>query len=148
MLNARATSEAGVQCVALKLLSMGARIYLKKAGNKTTIVASRIDGSGTFYISTRARSTGDWQTSIKYGSIASAQHDDNSFWVFVDLSRESPCFYIVQEKWIAKDIFDTHQACLAKHGGKRSRNDSSLHHAIALDRIHQWRDRWDQLGIE
>ena len=147
-MNARATSEAGVQFTALKLLALGARIYLKKTGNKTTIVASTISGSRTICISTRARTTGDWQTSIEYGRATSAKHEEKNFWVFVDLALKSPRFYVVPEWWIANNIYETHQAYIASHGGKRARNDKSLHHAIALNRIQRWSDQWDQLGID
>lgn len=61
--------------------------------------------------------------------------------------RALPEYFVVPEKWIQKDIDAAYAAYLKRHGGKRARTPGSTHHAIRKDRVEQWRDRWDLLGI-
>ena len=72
-----------------------------------------------------------------------------SFWILVDLPKDGsgPDYYIVPSWWMENDIFTAHQNYLAKHEGRRPKNDDSTHHSTPPTRIQQWKDRWDILGI-
>jgi hypothetical protein len=71
----------------------------------------------------------------------------SAFWVFVDLAERQPAFYVAPEWWVRNDIYEAHRAYLARHGGHRAQTEDSTYHAIQPDRVHQWRDRWDQLEL-
>ncbi|MGH9185777.1 MAG: hypothetical protein ACRD0U_08210 [Acidimicrobiales bacterium] len=73
--------------------------------------------------------------------------DESAFWAFVDLSTEHPTYYFAPQSWMRNDIYETHAAFLARHGGSRPHSPESAHHGITVARIEQWRDRWDLLGI-
>jgi hypothetical protein len=45
------------------------------------------------------------------------------------------------------DIHRAHEAFLAEHGGTRPLNPKSTHHGIGTERVAEWRDRWDLLGL-
>jgi hypothetical protein len=100
----------------------------------------------SLYVKTRRR--GDWQTTVGHGQPRSQDDDETNYWVFVDLTEERPAYYIVPEWWIENDIFETFQAYLARHGGRRALSPSSTHHGIKTQRIAQWRSRWDLVGLE
>jgi len=63
-------------------------------------------------------------------------------------NKAKPEFYIMPEWWIANDIHERHAAYLKRYGGKRKHGGDSTHHSINLDRIAQWKDRWDILGLD
>jgi hypothetical protein len=67
--------------------------------------------------------------------------------VLVDLRLAAPKYFVMPEWWIKNDIYDAHADYLAAHGGVRPGKPDSLHHAIPVARVDQWRDRWDVLGI-
>lgn len=56
-------------------------------------------------------------------------------------------FYVVPRWWIENDIFRAHNEYLARHGGQRANNPDATHHRIPTDRVIQWKDRWDLLGL-
>jgi len=70
----------------------------------------------------------------------------NEYWVFVDLEN-TPRYWIVPDSVIRKNIHDAHQEYLKKHGGHRAVNDASNHHSIKEDRLNEWAEMWDILGI-
>jgi hypothetical protein len=45
------------------------------------------------------------------------------------------------------DIYKAHQAYLARHEGKRPKNEESKHHAIDEKRLDEWLGRWEILDI-
>jgi hypothetical protein len=91
----------------------------------------------------KTRSMGDWRK----GTPRRLEEDESQFWLFVDLTVEPPAYYIVPESWIETDIYEKHQQALARHGGTRPCNPRSTHHGIATERVTDWRDRWDLLGL-
>ena len=95
----------------------------------------------------RTRRTGTWQASVSEGAAEPVPPPLATFWVFVDLSAEPVAFYIARDEWVRRDIFDAHQAYLARHGGHRAKNDASDHHAVRLERLTGHRDAWDKLGL-
>lgn len=144
----RSTSETGISLVTDRLLIYGAHdVTIRKEGNKSKIIASNANRTRTIYISTRTRTAGTWQTSIDYGQPSEEKKDETNFWVFVDLTLKDPQFYIVPEWWIINNIHEVYQEYLSRHGGERSRTGDSKHHAIAIERIEQWHNRWNLLGI-
>ncbi|WP_345379339.1 hypothetical protein [Pseudonocardia yuanmonensis] len=90
-----------------------------------------------------SRRRGDWQSSIKEGDGQGAAW---RFWVFVDLAHE-PRFWMLPEPEVVAGIRDRHREYLARHGGRRSVNDYSLHCAIRTSDVAHGADRWDLLGL-
>lgn len=112
------------------------------------VIASDADHVRRVTIQVKTRTSGTWHARVPRDAQQSLPVDDESaFWVFVDLSAESPAYLVAPRWWIRNDIFETHTAFLARHGGVRPMSPESSHHAITLARIEQWRDRWDVLGI-
>lgn len=66
--------------------------------------------------------------------------------IFVDLTRDYPDFYVAPAQWVRDDVKRHHEAWLESKGGVRPRNPASEHHALELDRIKQWHQRWDVLA--
>jgi hypothetical protein len=98
------------------------------------------------YVKTRA--TGTWQTDVRKGTPTPESPDETRFWLFVDFTESPTTFYIAPEWWVENDIYQTYQADLARFGGSRPRSPGSTHHGIPKERISQWRERWDLLGLE
>ena len=93
-----------------------------------------------------ARASGTWQSNTNYGD-AYAPEESGRFWIFVDLIRPQPAFYIAPEWFVKRDIARTHAEYLARNGGERAITKDSTHHQISLPRIQQWRDRWHVVGL-
>jgi hypothetical protein len=145
------TARAGEHFVAAELNRRGA-YAVTFAGNMPGIdlLASDRGRTRTVSIQVKTRRSGSWHSSIGEGRASTGVDDDDSrFWVFVDLgdAYAPPRYYIVRDAWIRHDIYEAHQAYIAKHGGQRAKNPTSLHHAIYLARIEQWEDRWDLLNL-
>lgn len=90
-----------------------------------------------------AKRRGTWQTSTRYGQEIAPPEMAGRLWIFVDLGGPQSEYYVVPESWMVEDIHAVHAAYLANHGGRRARSPKSTHHAIDVDRIAQWKDRWD-----
>lgn len=142
------TARAGKYYVAAEINRRGANAVTLTDDTRNTEVRAW-DDADTRQINIRVRSRrfGMWQTTIGEGRPSEPVGNETSFWIFVDLSAHTPEFYIVPEWWIRNDIYRAHQEYLEKHGGVRPRTHDSQHHGIALDRIQQWKDRWDILGV-
>lgn len=89
---------------------------------------------------------GDWQSSIRDGDTVAT--DGRRLWVFVDFGRPEPRYYVVPEREVVTGIRVRHQAYLARNGGRRVLNDSSLHCAIKVHDVASWAGRWDLLGLD
>ena len=148
-MRAKSIFETGLELVGNKLRDLGAHhVHLYEEGNRTYLVASNADRSRTVWILTRTRAKGTWQTSIDYGHPCKVKPSETNFWIFVDLqSSFDGEFYVVPESWISNDIYQTHDAYISRHDYKRLKTEDSKHHAIAKERIKQWRDRWDRLKL-
>jgi hypothetical protein len=77
----------------------------------------------------------------------SADPAEDSFWIFVDLSSKHPEYFAVPRWWIRNNIWEVHTAYLARDEQERGHPRESDHHGIPVNRIEQWRARWDILGI-
>jgi hypothetical protein len=89
-----------------------------------------------------------WHASIDDGRLCKEQEDESNYWVFVDLTvPKSPDYFVIPDWWIRNNIYETHQAYLEDHGGRRPGNQNSKHSAVLSEHIKQWKNRWDILGI-
>jgi Holliday junction resolvase-like predicted endonuclease len=99
-------------------------------------------------IQVKTKTAGSWHANI--GRDAHPRNEDPTeerFWIFVDLNQDRPEYYIAPAWWVQNDIFEHHRAYLERHGGKRAINNESQHHAIQVNRLLDWKARWDILGI-
>jgi len=140
-------NERGITAVVAEVVRRGGKARVERYGNKKEIIATSDRGAGEVVLVVRARTWGDWQTSIAYGEPRKPEEHPTRFWVLVDLDPDATKFYIVPEWWIANDIHEKHQVYLDAHGGSRAVNDESNHHRIETERVSQWAGRWDQLRL-
>jgi hypothetical protein len=146
-------ARAGEHFVAAELNRRGA-YAVTFAGNmpKIDIIACNQDQSRTVHIQVKSKHSRTWQTSI-VGAEEMVEPSDplaeTVFWVFVDLGNldAPPRYWIVPSWWIRNNIYQTHNAYLARHGGTRARNPNSKHHAIDERRVAAWEAKWEVLGI-
>ncbi|WP_145489945.1 hypothetical protein [Yersinia rohdei] len=142
------TAELGQLKVLEKLMSLGARnTAVQREGNNKSFIKFDAPNGKTYKVTTRAKTSGTWQTSTNYGAPCALDKNDNEFWVFIDLEREPNVFYIAPLSWIRNDIYEAHQVYLEKHDGHRAQNDGSTHHAISVKRIVGWESKWAQMGF-
>jgi hypothetical protein len=143
------TGQAGQFFVAAELNRRGA-YAVTLAGNmpRVDLLASNMNQTHTVSIQVKSRASGTWQSSTKE---IDREPTEDHFWILVDFEKKSlsdlPDYYIIPDKWMRQDIKKHHDAYLKKHGGKRKGGGESDHHSIGVDRIKQWKDRWDILGV-
>jgi hypothetical protein len=142
------TARGGEYFVAAEINHRGANA-VTLTGNAPHIDVLAWDNQGTrrVNIQVKTRRSGSWHTSIREGGQSGENLDETTFWIFVDLSKQAPDYYVVPDWWIRNDIWKAHTAYLERHGGQRPGNPNSQHHGIRLDRIVEWKDRWDLLRI-
>lgn len=73
--------------------------------------------------------------------------DEDSYWVFVDLGGEHPVYYIVPRWWVRNNIWHEHRAFFARYELKYGHPRESNHHGIRVERVEEWRGRWEVLRI-
>lgn len=144
-------ARAGEYFVGAELNKRGA-FAVTFAGNmpKIDLIACNQDQSRTIHIQVKTKRGGrTWHSSIVDSQPMSPPIDETNFWVFVDLGDldKNPRYWVVPDWWIRDNIYATHQAYLARHGGTRPRNSDSKHHAINESRLEEWQGRWDILGL-
>jgi hypothetical protein len=137
--------RAGAEQVIAEIRRRGGSATLIR-GRRARVHASGADGR-TVVIRVKTKTRGTWQASIGDGRPTEETQSADQFWVLVDVGHDEAEFYITPAGWMQRDIGATHQEYLARHGGHRAENDESNHHAIGLDRVEQWKDRWDILGM-
>jgi hypothetical protein len=141
------TAEQGFFAIQSAIERLGGRnIIARKEGSRRFFTFTSPDGN-TYKITTRAKRSGTWQTSITYGKPRKENLLEKEYWVFVDLAFDPPKFYPVPLWWIENNIYEVHQEYLKRNQGHRPRNDDSNHHGIPLKRIEQWKDAWAALGF-
>jgi len=111
------------------------------------LLASDAEHERTVTVQIKTKTSGDWQTSIKRGVEWKKDPKDKRYWVLVDLGTPAPTYFVMPAYWIENDILQTYREYIARHGGKRVKNEASTHHSITRKRVEQWRDRWDLLGL-
>jgi len=125
-----------------KLKSIGfTDIKSDKDGRRKCIIINQNHRKIKIYFNSRYK--GDWQPSIKFSDNCNPNEKNNKFWIFIDVPDNE--FYVVPERWMARQIYDSHQKYIEKYGGKRKINNDSLHHKTTHDQIKQWKDSWDLL---
>jgi hypothetical protein len=95
----------------------------------------------------RVKTAGDWQVSTDFGVPHKPEGDPTSFWILVDLRESVPHYFVAPAWWVENNIYEEHQAYLKRHGGHRAISPDSKHHRITDDRVEEWRERWEILGI-
>ena len=112
------------------------------------IIASDAEYVRRVTVQVKTRRAGSWHARVPRDAEQGLPiEDESALWAFVDLSTSTPAYFIAPRWWVRNDIYEAHNAFLARHGGVRPQTPESSHHAIASARIEQWRDRWDVLGI-
>jgi hypothetical protein len=147
----RQVGRAGEYFVVAELNKRGA-FAVPFAGNmpKIDIIACNSDESRAVYIQVKTKRGGStWHSSIIGSYPMMPRSDERNFWVFVDLGglEDHPRYWVVPDWWIKNDIYQTHQAYLEKHGGKRPNNSQSTHHAIDEKRLNKWQGHWEILKV-
>lgn len=146
--NNHQVNRAGRNYVAAELHRRAAEdVVIGQKRSEPDVRASNHDRSRTVEITVKAKTRGDWQPSIDSGHPRQPEEDPTEFWVLVDLGRQAPIYFVMPSWWIENNIYEVHQAYLARHGGHRAVTDESKHHGLAQERVEEWRNRWDILGI-
>lgn len=143
-------NEAGAHLIAAKLLLLGwpsgsFLIYGPRECGVPNRYRVRVQNRAGDKLSLRprVRRSGTWYEPADYRA-----ENDDAYPVFVDLAEGGLAFYVVPPHWLEQDIRTRHQQYLDEHQGHRARNDASKHHAVELEHIEQWRDRWDLIEGE
>lgn len=142
-----ATNRRGLDLVVAEIERRGGRGWIISEGRRREIHATGSDSRREVAIQVKARTRGDWQTSIEYGRQRNLEEMPSRFWILVDLQPSKPLYYVVPEWWIQNDIWTVHHRYIDPRGGHRAVNDDSVHHSIGTSRVADWLDRWDELGI-
>ena len=140
------TNRAGEHALVGELSRRGASSIEVIPGRRRVLKV--VHRGRAYTLRVKARRSGTWQARTSDGEPRAEEIEPTRFWVFVDLAERPPMLYIAPDWWVRNDIFLAHREYLARHGGHRARTDESTHHAVPLDRITEWRDRWDQLGLD
>ena len=85
------------------------------------LLASDANHDRVISIQVKTKTSGTWQTSTTRGNRRRAPEAETKYWVFVDLGKEQPGFYIVPKWWIENDIFKAHNKYLKEFGGTAPR---------------------------
>ena len=147
-MNAQQVGRAGEMFVAAEIHRRGG-YAVTFAGNMPgiDILASSLADSRRISIQVKTKRSGTWHARFRDGAECAEDPVESSFWVFVDLGDEHPEYFIAPRWWIRNDIWQDASAYLALYEKKHGHARESDHHAIAVSRMGQWRDRWDVLGI-
>lgn len=144
----QAVARNGRALVTQELERRGAKV-LATGGAPIRYLAVSTPGSRRpVRVRVKTRQSGTWQAQASDGNAASVAPPTPTFWVFVDASQHPPQFFIASDEEVRRDIYEHHQLYLARHGGHRAENDASNHHAIRLERVAPWKDRWHLLGLD
>ncbi|TVR76278.1 MAG: hypothetical protein EA415_01415 [Sphaerobacteraceae bacterium] len=97
-------------------------------------------------VKTKSSTSHNWHAHLHEAEPTS---DQRRVWALVDVSSTSEqlsSVFVVPEEWMVEDIKRAHEAFLQSHGGTRPVTPDSDHHAIARDRVEQWKDAWHVLS--
>jgi hypothetical protein len=141
-------AEQGRRAVSEELQRRGAVIREAKRGNVSLLEIRSPDPSARRLLRVKTRTSGTWQGSMADADPAARSTLPETYRVFVDLEDSSaPMFFIVPDQWMRRDIHVAHESYLARHGGQRAVTKDSTHYAIDYDRVVEWHDRRDLLGL-
>ena len=148
-MNPQQVGRAGELYVAAEIHRRGG-YAVTFAGNMPSIdmLACDITKSRRISIQVKTRSAGSWHA--HFGRDAAQCSEDPaeaSFWIFVDLSSEHPEYFVAPRWWVRNNIWEIHTTYLARWEREHGHPRKSQHHGIQVNRIEQWRGRWDILRI-
>ena len=146
----QSTAQLGRELVEKELIKHGVRFVTQvQHGRQIYLKVENKAISRTLFIKTKTRCSGSWHARTTDGDLVDKVENETYFWVFVDLSDgiESAAYYIIPGWWIRRDIYKAHAEWLAQHGGERPVTKDSDHHAVPLERIEEWGERWDVLKL-
>jgi hypothetical protein len=124
---ARFYAAAAIATQGHRVELIGPRTRLSVNGRIVQVLSRRQPGS-------------PWQANAHRPTV-----EDAEAVIFVDLTEETPEYYLAPASWVQQDIRSHHEAWLASVGGRRPRNPDSDHTAIPMQRLRQWYQRWDLL---
>jgi hypothetical protein len=141
-------NEAGAHLIAAKLLLLGFpsesfHIYgPRECGVSNRYRVRLLNRAGDkLGLRPRVRRSRTWYEPSDYRA-----ESDDAYPVYIDLAEGGLDFYVVPPQWLEENIRAIHEAYLAENDGHRPRNDMSKHHAVKLEDIEQWRERWDLIA--
>jgi hypothetical protein len=148
-LTSQQVAKAGQHLVAARLFLAGARaVRFDVHGLRTELVVENDAGREVARVKAKTKRAGTWQPSLTEARHPADERGVPRYWVLVDLAdAREPEFFVVPGPWIQNDIRKTHDAAIARHGGRRERTQNSTHHALAGNRVEQWRERWDLVKL-
>ena len=147
------TAEIGRSFVEKELIRLGAAVHIEKRGNMFRFHSSNPNETRNVEIRVKTKTgNGNWHSDIKEGRSIDPIPDlvkETAFWIFVDLNNYAvaPNYFVVPDSWMRNNIDVTHKEYIRKYGGKRKKNDKSTHHSINRERISDWENRWDLIGL-
>ena len=146
-MKAKNTSEQGFNVALAELKKRGASdLKEQREGRKKYIVYRGIDGK-EYKILTRSKNSPTWQTDISYGKPCSEKENETVFWLFIDLQDNPASFYPVSSSWISNDVYEVHQKYIQRNNGKRKFNNDSTHHSIRIERVKNFKNQWNKIGL-
>lgn len=142
------TARAGEYFVAAELSRRGAyAVTFAGSMPQIDILASNVERTRTVSIQVKTRRSGTWHASTDEGQPCRPDPNETHFWVLVDLGSTAASYYVVPGWWMRNNIFEVHQAYLAKHGGRQKINPEAKHHGIDAGRLAEWKGRWEILKL-
>ncbi|MGA9872259.1 MAG: hypothetical protein WBQ44_14105 [Rhodococcus sp. (in: high G+C Gram-positive bacteria)] len=134
-------SEQGIRAFIGAVVMHGGRAERLTTSRRNPVRVWGVDGSSCI-VRVRTKAAGDWKARRQDESLAS---DDtgSSYWVFVDLGRPEPAFFMVSSEEMAADIKGEVDLWV-QDSPLRTRTG---HHAIAVGRVQHGYDRWSLLGL-
>jgi hypothetical protein len=147
-MNSHEVNRQARQLVEFELMQRGAGSVTSRGTRKVRLHANNSSQNRSVEIRVKAKRKGNWHATTDEASLLSnsGDHEAPTFWVFVDLGGP-PIYWIVPDRWIRNDIHDAHRRYLDRHGGHRAKNHYSNHHSIEENRIEEWKNKWEILGI-
>jgi hypothetical protein len=113
------------------------------------VLASNLADTRRISIQVRTKTSGTWHARYPRDAEECAEDPtEATFWIFVDLGAgQYPVYYVIPRWWIRNNIWQVHTAYLIRYKEKHARARQSNHHGIPVERIEQWRERWEVLRI-
>lgn len=134
-------SEQGIRAFIEAVVMHGGRAERLTTSRRNPVQVWAVDGSSCV-VRVRSKVEGDWKARRQDESLAT---DDtgSTYWVFVDLGKSDPSFFMMSSEEMAADIRGEVDLWV-QDSPLRSRTG---HHAIAVGRVQHGHDRWSLLGL-
>lgn len=134
-------SEQGIRAFIRAVVMRGGRAERLTTSRRNPVQVWALDGSSCI-VRVRSKAAGDWKARRQDESLAT---DDTGslYWVFVDLGKAEPTFFMVSSEEMAADIKGEVDLWV-QESPLRTRTG---HHAIAVGRVQHGRDKWALLGL-